>query len=79
MSASVIHLKDESLKLYKRYMAFLEVTKDEEADWGNDTTKLDETLALLNCEFSYCLLHFFKSERAEASLNEAKKLTNLNI
>mmetsp|Transcript_10351 Transcript_10351/g.13995 ORF Transcript_10351/g.13995 Transcript_10351/m.13995 type:complete len:160 (+) Transcript_10351:662-1141(+) len=79
LSASVIHLKDESIKLYKRYLSYLEATKDEEFDFGNDTSKIEESMALLHCEYSYCLLHFFKSERAEASLNEARKLTNLNI
>ena len=72
LSASVVHLKDESLKLYKRYMAYLEVVKDEELDWGNDTAKLDETITLLLSEQSYCQLHFFKQERAEASLTQAR-------
>lgn len=79
LSASVVHLKDESLKLYKRYLAYLEVVKDEELDWGNDTSKLDETVTMLLAEQSYCQLHFFKYERAEASLNEAKQTCNLNI
>ena len=79
LSASVVHLKDESLKLYKRYIAFLEVVRDEEIDWGNDTRKLDETITLLHCEFSYCQLHFYQYEKAEASLDAAKKLCNLNV
>ena len=41
LGSSVVHLKDESLKLYRRYIAFLEAIKDEEEDWGNDTMKLD--------------------------------------
>ena len=32
LSSSVVHLKDESLKLYKRYLAYLEAVKDEEED-----------------------------------------------
>ena len=74
-----MHLKDESLKLYKRYLAYLEVVKDEELEEGNDTAKLDETVTLLLSEQSYCQLHFFKNERAEASLTEAKKIANLSI
>ena len=53
-------------------MAYLEACKDEEFDFGNDTDKIEDTMALIHCEYSYCLLHFFKSERAEASLNEAR-------
>jgi len=74
-----VHLKDESLKLYKRYLAYLEVMKTEEEDWGNDIDKLNETIVMLQAEQSYCQLHFYKNERAEASLNEAKNLCNLNI
>ena len=79
MSSSVVHLKDESLKLYKRYLAYLEVVRDELLDWGGDTTKLDKTTTLLLSEFSYCQLHFYKYEKAEESLSEAKKLANLKI
>ena len=75
----MVHLKDESLKLYKRYLAYLEVVKDEELDWGNDTSKLDETLTMLLVELSYCQLHFYKYERAEESINEAKRISNFNI
>ena len=79
MSSSVVHLKDESLKLYKRYIAYIEAVKDEEEDEGNDTNKLDETLTMLLAEQSYCQMHFFKYERAEESINEAKRISNLNI
>ena len=50
MSASVCHLKDESLKLYKRYLAYLDAVKDELEDEGDDTTKLDETVTVLLAE-----------------------------
>ena len=79
LSESVLNLKDESLKLYKRYIAYLDVVKDEEAEFGNDTAKLDETMALLHSEYSYCQLYFYKYEGSEASINEAKKLCNLKI
>ncbi len=79
LSASVVHLKDESLKLYKRYLAYLEVCKFEEQDFGNDTDDLDRAMTLLHCEVSYCQQHFYKNEKAEASLTEAKKLCNLSI
>ena len=79
LSASVVHLKDESLKLFKRYIAYLEVCKFEEQDFGNDTDDLDRVMTLLNCEISYCQQHFYKNEKAEASLTEAKKLSNLSI
>lgn len=79
LSASVVHLKDESLKLYKRYLAYLDVCKDEEEDFGNDTDALDKAIVMLNCEQSYCQLHFYKYEKAEESLNVAKKLCNLSI
>lgn len=64
---------------FKKYLAYLEVVKDEELDEGNDTDKIDQTITLLNSEFSYCLLHFFKYEKAEACINEAKKLAQLNV
>lgn len=79
LSSSVVHLKDESLKLYKRYLAYLEAVKDEEEDQLNDTTKLDDTLTMLLSEISYCQMHFFKYERAEETINEAKRISNLNI
>ena len=53
--------------------------KDEEEDEGNDTNKLDETLTMLLAEQSYCQMHFFKYERAEESINEAKRISNFNI
>ena len=52
---------------------------DEELDEGNDTSQIESTLALIHCEYSFCLLHFFKNEKAEAALNEAKGLANLKI
>ena len=79
LSASVCHLKDESLKLYKRYLAYLDAVKDELEDEGDDTTKLDETVTVLLAEQSYCQLHFFKHEKAQESINQAKKLSDLNI
>ena len=79
LSASVVHLKDESLKLYKRYLAYLDVCKDEEEDFGNDTDALDKAIVMLNCEQSYCQLHFYKNDKAEESLNVAKKMCNLSI
>jgi len=54
LSGSVIHLKDESLKLYKRYLAYLEAVLNEEFDEGNETAKIEETMSLLHCELSYC-------------------------
>ena len=42
LSASVIHLKDESIKLYKRFLAYLEACKDEDFDFGNDTSKIED-------------------------------------
>ena len=60
LSASVIHLKDESIKLYKRFLAYLEACKDEEFDFGNETAKLEDTMALIHCEYSFCLMHFYK-------------------
>ena len=54
LSSSVTNLKDVSLKLYKRLIAFLEAVRDEEMDWGNDTEKLEQTMVFIHCENMYC-------------------------
>ena len=62
-----------------KFITIPEVFRDELLDWGGGTTKLDKTTTLLLSEFSYCQLHFYKYEKAEESLSEAKKLANLKI
>ena len=63
-----------------KFITIPEVVRDELLDWGGGTTKLDKTTTLLISEFSYCQqLHFYKYEKDEESLSEAKKLANLKI
>jgi len=40
---------------------------------------LKDLLCRLLCEQSYCLLHFYKYEKAEACLKEAQELIDLKI
>ena len=64
LSSSVTNLKDASMGLYKEY-----IDKVRQASKQDKT--LENTLTLLLIEQFYCLLHFYKYEKAEAALKEA--------
>ena len=72
LSSSVITLKDASLGLYKEYISKIRAAAETDES-------LKDTLCLLLAEQSYCFLHFYKYERAEAALKEAQEILNLNI
>jgi hypothetical protein len=68
LNQSVVHLKDESLSLYREYI--------EEVKGAPNS---DATVQLLLAEVSYCYLHFYKYEDAEATVAEALRLGNLDL
>ena len=72
LSSSVTNLKDASIGLYKEY-----IEKVRQA--SKQDKSLQNTLALLLIEQFYCLLHFFKYEKAEAALKEAQDIIDLKI
>ena len=72
LSSSVCTLKDASIGLYKEYVQ--QVRTKTETD-----PSLKDLLCRLLCEQSYCLLHFYKYEKAEACLKEAQELIDLKI
>ena len=67
------------MKLFSRYLGYLDVLKEELEEEGDDTSKLESSITMILSEQSYCLLHFYKNEKAEASLTEATKMCKLNI
>lgn len=79
LSASVTNLKDESMKLYSRYLSYLDTLKEELEEEGDSTAKIESSITMILSEQSYCFLHFYKNEKAEACLTEATKLSKLNI